>query len=1108
MRTLRIATLFTLSLILASVTGHPSHAADQTLPIDPGFNFVTLDVTVSPPLTTSSLMTAHQEIDSIFVFDKTSQSFQYQLRLPGGTLFGADFPLEPGQGHVIKANASFSLSVSGSPFEDDPLPSLAPGFNFTGMKRHAGTMAKALLDARTDIASVFRWDASLSAFGFVLRLPTGALFGEDFPFEAGKGYFVKGTTGGVTPPPQPLSLEFSPPALVLNVGTVFDLTTIGVAARLSDGGTISVTGVEWILSSGPGSLSANVYSASTMGEASLTASVTLNGSYLQAVLPVTIMPAFQEVTATTAAPTVQETVIDNTSVKLEVSAGTFDTDTKIVLSTPDSAVTPAFMPEAVQKVDTEIGLTFDSKPAAEDLYVEMDIPASIPDDMLVVTFYDGERHIPLEVVQSVSSPSGSPGRAVARSAIGGAVKRIRVRISSAVVNDYMKAKSAVQAMAVEVKSGAIAMADTVKDGVISIGKTVKTVAESIEDAFRVPPVNELWTYDSAWRKVMTSSESVAERASGFAVDPGRRTVVVVHGILSEVANFVELGAALRSQGFNVIGYTYNFRDDIRVNGRDLNAQLAGIKANLGQKVHVVAHSMGGLVARWAVKEGSDANVERLVLLSTPNAGARGAINLTSWLVVYKIPPLGMLTLYPNGLGQLLSSTPVGISFYSDLNTNWRTVATEYFGIIHENDEVVSRESWGIFKTPGIHEIAANGAWTWDKTGDFDNERIKIITTTDFDDSLLNPADAHGASHTQTVAHDKISIFLGDPVIPSVATPVISPSTNTYTTAQSVSITCATSGATIRYTLNGTTPSATNGLTYSGSPFTVSTTTTVKAIGIKSGMLDSAVATATYTIQIQNPGDGEGSYAGELRTIDLGGGVTMNFRWCPAGSFQMGSPDTEPDRYSDEGPVHTVTLAKGFWLAETECTQAQWLAVKGSWPGTAPSSSYGVGNDHPAYYVSWNDIAGTGGFMETLNGKGLGVGTFRLPTEAEWEYACRAGSSTAFYWGAAMDGAYCWYWDNNTPYGTKPVKGRTPNAWNLYDMSGNVWEWCGDWYGSTYYSGGAMTDPQGPTSGSHRVLRGGSWDSDAGYCRSANRDGGAPSFRGSSVGFRPLLAPGQ
>ena len=234
--------------------------------------------------------------------------------------------------------------------------------------------------------------------------------------------------------------------------------------------------------------------------------------------------------------------------------------------------------------------------------------------------------------------------------------------------------------------------------------------------------------------------------------------------------------------------------------------------------------------------------------------------------------------------------------------------------------------------------------------------------------------------------------------------------------------------------------------------------------------------------------GGGDYkTGEVRTFS---GIA--FVWCPPGSFVMGSPQSEENRDDDE-TQHRVTLSKGFWMGKTEVTQAQWRAVMGDNP------SYFKGDDRPVEQVSWEDCQS---FVRKLNAQT--EGKFRLPCEAEWEYACRAGSATAYGFGNDADqlGAYAWY-DANSSGETHAVGQKNPNAWGLLDMHGNVWEWCQDWYGD--YPGGEA-DPGGARSGTRRVLRGGSWFSNQCDGRSANRGGNTPDNRSSLTGFRLLRTP--
>jgi formylglycine-generating enzyme required for sulfatase activity len=230
------------------------------------------------------------------------------------------------------------------------------------------------------------------------------------------------------------------------------------------------------------------------------------------------------------------------------------------------------------------------------------------------------------------------------------------------------------------------------------------------------------------------------------------------------------------------------------------------------------------------------------------------------------------------------------------------------------------------------------------------------------------------------------------------------------------------------------------------------------------------------------------------------GVTQRFRWIQPGSFLMGSPPEEEGRYDDE-TQHKVILTQGYWLADTACTQALWQAVT----GTKPSNFKGANN--PVETISWNDITP---FLQQLNHQQPEL-ALRLPTEAEWENACRAGTTTAFHFEGkvSLDKVnYRGTWDDYSKYGkgalerTAEVKSYPPNQWGLYEMHGNIYEWCQDWHDQ--YPEQQVTDPQGAVSGARHMLRGGSWFNFGGRCRSASRGFNVPTFRDGSLGFRLAL----
>ena len=266
---------------------------------------------------------------------------------------------------------------------------------------------------------------------------------------------------------------------------------------------------------------------------------------------------------------------------------------------------------------------------------------------------------------------------------------------------------------------------------------------------------------------------------------------------------------------------------------------------------------------------------------------------------------------------------------------------------------------------------------------------------------------------------------------------------------------------------------------------------------------------------QPPGPFVGTTAGQAREVD---GVAV--RWCPPGQFLMGSPENEPGRRADERQVQ-VTISTGFWMAAYEVTQSQWRRIVGAFPDRPPSAEFGEGDTFPMYWVNYAEAET---FCRRLTERaqkssGLPAGwVFALPTEAQWEYACRAGTTTASSFGDNLSRAQANMTDpppsgarfgaglgRATPVGTYPA-----NPWGLYDMHGNIFEWCRDWYHGQLPGG---TDPEMTTRGVpngdgsySRVRRGGAWNDPAVYCRSAMRLRYEPERRSDHIGFRVALVP--
>ena len=232
-------------------------------------------------------------------------------------------------------------------------------------------------------------------------------------------------------------------------------------------------------------------------------------------------------------------------------------------------------------------------------------------------------------------------------------------------------------------------------------------------------------------------------------------------------------------------------------------------------------------------------------------------------------------------------------------------------------------------------------------------------------------------------------------------------------------------------------------------------------------------------------------------------MSMEFVWIGPGVFQMGSPNSERsdcDWCEHEGPLHVVEISRGFWLGRYEVTQGEWESVMGSNPSRHTGDAR-----RPVEQVSWYDVHK---FIGRLN-DAAGDSLYRLPTEAEWEYACRAGTQTRWSLGdedgddESLLGNYAWYDGNNSPNGTKAVSDKLPNRWGLYDMHGNVWEWVQDWYDDGYYNSSPRVDPPGPDTGNGRVVRGGYFSYSAHGVRSAIRNNTSLGARSHVVGVRLL-----
>ena len=236
----------------------------------------------------------------------------------------------------------------------------------------------------------------------------------------------------------------------------------------------------------------------------------------------------------------------------------------------------------------------------------------------------------------------------------------------------------------------------------------------------------------------------------------------------------------------------------------------------------------------------------------------------------------------------------------------------------------------------------------------------------------------------------------------------------------------------------------------------------------------------------------GQVKAAIKTVDFTNGVTMKFVLIPAGQFIMDDPSDKEDKDSDAGPRHVVRISKPFYMGVYEVTQEQYEKIMNRNP------SRFKGPRHPVETVSWRDAQRFCRKLSNIDGR-----RYRLATEAEWEHACRAGTTTAFYWGDDFADRYAWALTNSRA-ATHEVGTRLPNAWGLYDMAGNVAEWCQDWYGQYDPNSAEQVDPKGPSEGVYRILRGGSWGHTRANCRSAHRNWHTPGHVYDDCGIRIVL----
>jgi len=590
------------------------------------------------------------------------------------------------------------------------------------------------------------------------------------------------------------------------------------------------------------------------------------------------------------------------------------------------------------------------------------------------------------------------------------------------------------------------------------------------------------------------------------VDPAKHNVILIHGIFSQTEFLGTETNWLRHflpyKGYNVLTFNYKFWDSNYTNGKKLADAIITWGRN-DAPFTILCHSMGGLVSREALinlkAAGKIDLVDKIVFLSTPNRGGKAIRPLGEWqqlftsgLNAFSVTAklLGMPVASGLGrLGSVISSSvdhwPVGFlqligskakdstNFLAHLNSydagrDYPNIA--YYAMVDVADEYVDAESID-FKSYYKTDNYPYGAYE-----NFKNKSDFALIAKSYDPSTEGFFNNHSATHNLSLFATETDMLKLLKTLKRLLLDSASISVKTGNTYNLSMISVAAQYKNL--TTENITPQwyiksgggSVNGTTYTA-PAAAGNAVLVATYRDKD-----VTATAEVSVSIT------AAATPDTIIIDLGNGVTIELPKIPAGSFMMGSPDTEAGRQADEGPVHKVNITRSFYLSKFEITQKQWTAVMGSNP---TPSAYGLGDNYPVI-ASWDSCKD---FISKLNAKKLGFGTFDMPTEAEWEYACRAGTTTAYYCGDTFSDSIGWY-SINSKDKLAPVGLKTPNLFGLYDMSGNAGEHCSDWYNREFYTPDEVTDPKGPDGpggSSTRICRGGSFLSNStSLCRSAER----------------------
>ena len=436
--------------------------------------------------------------------------------------------------------------------------------------------------------------------------------------------------------------------------------------------------------------------------------------------------------------TVIKGTVNEIPVKMMIPANTFSKETLISIASPDKTI-PEFMPGKCLSSNVSVRIIINLNDAIlndKEILLELPVPDDIPDEKLVITAFDGEQHIPLTAgeIISINNP---------------------VKYSN--INYYLTTNRMVAIRLNQIKLASLLLPKQAQKPVSIIITILKTVI-FVRDLLNISPeFRGLFKYDpkTEWSKIMNVNDDQSLYKPQF---DKKRTVIIIHGIKSDLNAFKELAQKIYNENYEVLGFNYPYADLMENNGSDLKVILEKIYKQSNKKVFIVAHSMGGLVSRYAITIGASSFVGKLIMCSTPNNGAR-VDGILNFLIANGVPPLASVESWADGIAELYIGTPIGGAFFKSINSNTFTnhINTDYFGIIHNNDEVVSIDSWGIFRNENGHEKPGNGIWEYSKNMFvLDSNLYKPIVVS------FNPAFYHGASINAPLAQNKILEFLSQP----------------------------------------------------------------------------------------------------------------------------------------------------------------------------------------------------------------------------------------------------------------------------------------------------------------------------------------------------------